>query len=70
MISREDNYSNQRLIFQQNLVKITNELLKQIEYRSNVAIVFTNKAKISMAGSGIMISKDTVLTAAHNIFDK
>ena len=35
-----------------------------------VALTFLNANKASHAGSGVLVSKDIILTAAHNIFDK
>lgn len=35
-----------------------------------VAITFMNKYKQSLAGSGVLLTKNMVLTAAHNIYDK
>lgn len=34
-----------------------------------MALTFLDKYKRIKAGSGVLISKDLVLTAAHNIFD-
>jgi V8-like Glu-specific endopeptidase len=35
-----------------------------------VAMTFTNRAKKSFAGSGVLLSRNIVLTAAHNLYDK
>ena len=35
-----------------------------------VALTFLNAHKAISAGSGVLVSRDIILTAAHNIFDK
>jgi V8-like Glu-specific endopeptidase len=44
--------------------------MKQIIHRSIGALCFQTHNKKLAAGSGLLISKDLILTAAHNIFDK
>ncbi len=39
-------------------------------HRSIGAFTFLNKYKNPNAGSGVLISKNLVLTVAHNIYDK
>jgi V8-like Glu-specific endopeptidase len=41
-----------------------------VTHRSIGAITFLTKKKRFAVGSGILISKNIVLTAAHNIYDK
>lgn len=43
--------------------------LNELLHRSIGALTFLNKNKRLIAGTGALISKDTILTCAHNIFD-
>jgi hypothetical protein len=38
-------------------------------HRSIGALTFLNKSKLPRVGSGVLISKNLVLTVAHNIYD-
>ena len=49
---------------------INGDLLKYVLHRSIGALTFINKYKQPRAGSGVLITRDTLLTAAHNIFDR
>jgi V8-like Glu-specific endopeptidase len=44
--------------------------MRLIKYRSIGALTFFNKKKQPGCGSGVLISNNLVLTAAHNIYDK
>jgi hypothetical protein len=58
--------------------KVLNQLLKPVEphllasifHRSIGAFKFQNQNFQDVAGSGMLISKNIVLTAAHNLFNK
>lgn len=54
----------------EELFKISEEDLELKLHRSIGALMFSDKNGNSSAGTGVLISKDIVLTSAHNIFDK
>lgn len=60
-------YSSETLIFNEEPCLIEGS---GIQSRPVCAITFLNKDKKRVAGSGVLTSKDTLLTAASNIFDK
>ena len=45
-------------------------MLKELLHRSVGALTFLNLHKQLQAGSGVLISRDIVLTAAHNPYAK
>jgi V8-like Glu-specific endopeptidase len=44
--------------------------MKSVQHRSIGALIFYIKNKGPGCGSGVIVSKNLVLTAAHNIYDK
>lgn len=49
--------------------RIDPDKLDELLHRSIGALTFLNKNKKLNAGSGTLISRNTILTCAHNIFD-
>jgi V8-like Glu-specific endopeptidase len=49
---------------------VEKELLKTLIHRSIGAFTFTNSSKLPCAGSGVLVSRNLILTAAHNLYDK
>lgn len=45
-------------------------MLKELHPRSLVTITYFNKDKKLKVGYGVIISRDTILTAAHHIYDR
>lgn len=45
-------------------------MLNKTCYRSIVAMTFLDKHKKKSVGTGILISKNLILSVAHNVFDK
>lgn len=54
----------------EELFKISGEDVELKLHRSIGALMFSDKNGKQAAGTGVLISKDIVLTSAHNIFDK
>jgi hypothetical protein len=64
-------YIEEKKIYQSEVFCLKDELtLKTLMHRSIGAIKFSNPFKKSFGGSGVLISKDLILTAAHNLFDR
>lgn len=63
-------YSQEAIVFNEELNPINGNLLKEILHRSVGAITFLNKYKKFATGSGVLISRNIILTAAHNFYDK
>lgn len=50
--------------------RVDGDSLKKILPRSVGALTYLNVKKEQMFGTGVLISKDLILTAAHNLYDK
>ena len=63
-------YYEEAIVFNEEPKPINGNTLKEVLHRSVGALTFLNRNKQFKAGSGVLISRDTILTAAHNIFDQ
>jgi V8-like Glu-specific endopeptidase len=52
------------------MLAIGSEHLKTVMHRSIGALIFYNSRQQLCVGSGVAISPNLVLTAAHNVYDK
>ncbi len=60
----------EKLLDLTKLFKIKGDELKQLLHRSIGAVSCLNSEKELYYGSGVLISKNLVLTCAHNLFDR
>lgn len=63
-------YSQEAIFYKEEPNPINGDALKDILHRSLGALTFLSRHRIPGSGSGVLISEDTILTAAHNIFDR
>ena len=65
----EVEYLEEKIIQNQQLFKIENEQLHELmHHRSIGALTILDRHKHFGVGSGVLLSRDLVLTAAHNIY--
>lgn len=62
-------FQEEKIIYQEQLFSITDHALT-LHHRSIGGMTFLTKLKQMGMGSGVLISKNLFLTAAHNIYDK
>jgi V8-like Glu-specific endopeptidase len=60
----------EKIIYDEELFPVEKGLLESIVHSSIGAFTFINSKKLPCAGSGVLISRNLVLTAAHNLYDK
>jgi hypothetical protein len=63
-------FNNEKLVKNESLFPIDKDELKTLLHRSIGALTSLDTKKQLCLGSGVAISRNLVLTAAHNIYDK
>jgi V8-like Glu-specific endopeptidase len=63
-------YKDNKLVRNEELSPVERHDLKSTLHRSMVALTFVNGMRKLCVGSGVLISPNLVLTAAHNVYDK
>lgn len=63
-------YKDEKHIRNEDLFQVPSEQLCSLIHRSIGAITFLNPGKLMEVGSGVAISRDLVLTVAHNVYDR
>jgi hypothetical protein len=64
-------FQDEKIIHKEQLFSITDpHILSTVNHRSIGGMTFLTKLKQTGIGSGVLISKNLFLTAAHNIYDK
>jgi V8-like Glu-specific endopeptidase len=64
------NYENNKLVRNEGIFPVEKQDLKSVMHRSMVALTFLDGMRRPCVGSGVLISPNLVLTAAHNVYDK
>lgn len=66
----EFGYVEEKMVLGAKPVEVSEYLHTNIAYQSIVAILFKDRNNRIQCGTGVMISRTIILTAAHNIYDK
>ena len=61
---------NEKGLFNERLFRVEKKDLESILHRSIAALTFIDGKKQPTAGSGVFISRNLMLTAAHNLYDR
>jgi V8-like Glu-specific endopeptidase len=70
LLQEDEDTIEEKLILNEKLFPVEKELLKTFIHQSIGAFTFTNSSKFPCAGSGVLVSRNLILTAAHNLYDK
>ncbi len=63
-------YFQEKIVLAEDLFRIDGEAINSLLHRSIGSLSWLNKKKQLLVGSGVIISKNIVITAAHNIYSK
>jgi V8-like Glu-specific endopeptidase len=63
-------FVQEKKIYDEDLFLVDESDMKQKLHRSIGALSFLTPNKRVAAGSGVLISRNLILTAAHNLYDK